>query len=268
MSKESKISIMGIINVNDDSFYAGSRASSTGEFSKRFLRLAEEGADIIDIGACSSRPGSVWCGTAEEWRRLKGPLEEIGKMRREGMDIPQISIDTFCSEIVERAYDAIGEFIVNDISAGEDDPLMLPAVGRLSLRYVAMHKRGLPADMMEKCDYEKGLIAELLGYFRQFEKMAQLHGISDWILDPGFGFAKSVEQNLFLLENLDKLLAAGHPILVGISRKSMVYKPLDLTPETALEATLKLQKIAVLRGASILRVHDVAETKKAISLSI
>jgi dihydropteroate synthase len=167
---------------------------------------------------------------------------------------------------VERACDLLGRpVIVNDISAGEDDPAMLPAVGRLGLEYVAMHKRGTPATMQSLCDYED-VVAEVVDYFRAFAMKAEENGISGWIVDPGFGFAKTVEQNYRLLYSLGDFAALGRPVLVGISRKSFMYRPLGKGPEDVLTATQVLHMAALERGADVLRVHDVAAARETLSL--
>ena len=254
------IKIMGIVNVNDDSFFSGSRVASVDEFCRRVERFLEEGADIIDIGACSSRPGSVYEGFDTEWARLSPVLKAVA------FKYPSVSfsIDTFSAEILSRAYDTIGRFIVNDISAGEDDEAMLPTVGALGLEYVAMHKRGLPADMSSLCQYTD-VVADVVEYFKEFERKAAGFGICNWILDPGFGFAKTVEQSHQMLRRLGEFKGFNRPILVGISRKGLVYKPLGLTPETCLEETARLHRIAVDAGADILRVHDVGYTIRSLT---
>ena len=174
-----------------------------------------------------------------------------------GREDPSISIDTFRAEIVRRTYDTIGPFLVNDISAGEMDPEMLSTVGRLGLPYVAMHMRGTPETMQSLTDYDD-VVAEVIRYFKAFEKKAADAGIREWILDPGFGFAKTVEQNYQLLGRLDEVKEAfSQEILVGLSRKSMIYKVLGITPEEAMPATQVLNFAALERGATWLRVHDV-----------
>lgn len=259
--------IMGIVNITPDSFYSGSRNMSpdgkilTDRAVERAREMVEQGADYIDIGACSTRPGSESVDAEGEWKRLKAVLKPI----REA--VPQnvkISIDTFRRNIIARTLDEIGEVTVNDISAGEDDPMMLDEVAAGGLEYIAMHKKGIPSDMQSRCDYESGVTAAVLEYFRQFALKAEEKGIRNWILDPGFGFAKTVEQNYELLEHLGDFLCFGRPVLVGISRKSMIYKPLGLTPEApeVLARTTELHRQAVEAGASILRVHDVAEAAR------
>jgi dihydropteroate synthase len=224
--------------------------------------MVKEGVDRVDIGACSTRPGSAPVGVEEEWRRLNPALQAI---RKAFPGLP-VSIDTCWSVIVERAYNLIGPFLVNDISAGAFDPEMLPLVGKLGLPYVAMHMRGTPETMQSLTDYPKGVTAEVLRYFKAFAKNAAKAGVYDWILDPGFGFAKTVEQNWTLLEELDKLQVLQMPVLVGISRKSMIYKRFGITPEEALPATQVAHYMALQRGATWLRVHDVAEARRTVAI--
>ncbi|MBQ7222112.1 MAG: dihydropteroate synthase [Bacteroidales bacterium] len=245
------IKIMGIVNVNGDSFYPSSRVRNTDEFRSRVDRMLEEGADIIDIGACSSRPGSVYEGVEEEWRRLQPVLETIP------LHYPDtsFSIDTFSSEIVRKSFDTVGDFMVNDISAGENDPRILPLVGELNLEYVAMHKRGNPDNMDSLAVYDN-ILEDVMDYFTSFSAKAQQYGISRWILDPGFGFAKNTEQGLYLLDNLSAFEVFGKPILVGVSRKRMTGG--------TLQGTKRLNRIAVKNGADILRVHDVKAAKSLL----
>ena len=261
MGKNRKIDIMGIVNLTDDSYFAESRCVDGPAALERIARLLDEGADIVDIGACSTRPGSLPVGPDEEWRRLEPVLKAV----RERFPDIVISIDTYWSEVVRRAYGLLGDFIVNDISAGEDDPQMLPTVGELGLTYVAMHKRGTPENMQDCTDYED-VTRSVAEYFEDFAARAAAYGIKNWILDPGFGFAKTVEQNYELLAGLHKLRALGQPLLVGVSRKSMIYKPLAITPDEALAATQALHWEALRQGATLLRVHDVEEAVRTIKL--
>ena len=267
MKTSRHIDIMGIVNLTDDSYFADSRCSDVYAAIKRIDRMVSEGADVIDLGACSSRPGSVPVGADVEWSRLEPVLKAV----RDSFPDIKISIDTYWSSVVERAHSLIGDFIVNDISAGEDDLLMLPTVGRLGLGYVAMHKRGTSVSMPFLTDYED-VIAEVTGYFKDFAVKAARFGIKDWILDPGFGFAKTVEQNYRLLAGLPEITAAlseicaGPRVLVGVSRKSMIYKPLESSPEQVLPATQAVHMAALMKGVDILRVHDVKEAKQTVSL--
>ena len=245
-----KILVMGILNLNGDSFYAPSRYN---------FPVLDEGPDILDIGAVSTRPGAADVTAAEEWARLEPVLRTLDR------DVT-VSLDTTRAEIVERACDLLGRpVIVNDISAGEDDPAMLPLAGRLGLEYVAMHKRGTPGTMQSMCDYSD-VVSEVADYFRAFALKAGKNGISDWILDPGFGFAKTVDQNYLLLDSLEVFRTLGRPVLVGISRKSFIYRPLGKGPEDVLTATQVLHMAALERGADILRVHDVTAARETVSL--
>ena len=279
---------MGILNLNEDSFFAASRTKAN-EVAARAARLFEEGADVIDLGACSTRPGSTQPDVEEEWKRLQPALRALpctktpqsvhGTLNNDtpctktpqSVHGPRISIDTFRAEIVRRTYDTIGPFLVNDISAGEMDPQMLGTVGRLGLPYVAMHMRGTPETMQSLTDYDD-VVAEVIRYFKAFEKKAADAGIREWILDPGFGFAKTVEQNYELLSRLNEVKEAfPQEILVGLSRKSMIYKPLGITPEEAMPATQVLNYVALERGAIWLRVHDVVpavQTARLFSLCL
>ena len=252
---------MGIVNLTDDSYYEKSRCADVSAAMTRIYNMVEEGASIIDIGACSTRPGAVAVGPRKEWRKLEPVLKAI---RSECPGL-RISIDTYWSDIVRRAYDLIGDFIVNDISAGEDDPQMLPAVGELGLAYVAMHKRGTPQTMQSLTDYND-IVGDLKAYFNDFAQKALQFEIKDWILDPGFGFAKTIGQNYELLSRLGEFSTLGKSVLVGLSRKSMIYKSLDITPEEALPATQVLHLKALQGGADILRVHDVSEAHRTLAL--
>ena len=267
MGKVRHIDIMGIVNLTDDSYFAESRCVDVSSALERVSCMLEEGADIIDIGACSTRPGSLPVGAEEEWRRLEPVLKAI----KENFPQARLSIDTYWSSVVRKAYGLIGDFIVNDISAGEDDPEMLPTVGELGLTYIAMHKRGTPQTMQQLTDYQD-VVADVKAYFDEFSVKAKSFGIKDWILDPGIGFAKTVEQNYALIRRLEELAAdpisgGGFPrILVGVSRKSLIYRYLDISPEESLPATQVLHLAALQNGADILRVHDVAEAVRTTAL--
>ena len=267
MDKNRIIKVMGIVNLTDDSYFAQSRCADVTAAVARIENMLQQGADIIDLGACSSRPGSKPVGADEEWRRLEPVLRAV---KANFPDIP-VSIDTCWASVVGKVYETIGPFIVNDISAGEDDPQMLPVVGRLGLQYIAMHKRGVPEVMQNHAIYDN-LLEDILGYFKIFNKKAEKHGIHNWILDPGFGFSKTVEQNYNLLKGISqfkqiqKLDHTSVPVLIGLSRKSMIYKRFDISPEEALPATQVLHFYALQNGADILRVHDVDEAKRTIEL--
>lgn len=267
MWKDSKISIMGIVNLTDDSYFAESRCIDVQMALDRIGKLVDEGADIIDIGACSTRPGALPVGAEEEWSRL----EPVLAAARTVFQNVTLSIDTYWASVVEKAFGLIGTFIVNDITAGEADPQMLPTVGRLGLKYVAMHMRGTPVTMQQLTDYND-IVSEVLEYFENFARKAKNNGIKDWVLDPGFGFAKTLEQNYALMRGLerfkDELTGTNPPsqLLVGISRKSMIYRLLNIAPEDSLPATQALHMVALQKGADILRVHDVAEAGQTVSL--
>lgn len=261
------IEIMGIINLTDDSYFADSRCYDVDAALKRVAALLADGADIIDVGACSTRPGAEPIGADMEWSRLEPFLTAV---IREFPEI-RLSIDTYWSSVVRKAYDVVGEFIVNDISAGEADPEMLPTVGRLQLPYIAMHMRGDSMSMQALTDYTD-VTEDVAEYFRSFSEKAAGFGIKKWVLDPGFGFAKTLEQNYQMLCNLDtfkSVVCADGSIarlLVGVSRKSMIYKRFAISPEASLPATQVLHYQALLSGADILRVHDVAEARQTIEL--
>ena len=253
MKTDRHIDIMGIVNLTDDSYFAQSRCESIDAVLKRTHQMVSDGADIIDVGACSSRPGSAAVGPDVEWSRLRPALEAMNTHFPE----IRISVDTYHSSVVERVHDLIGDFIVNDISAGEDDPHMLTTVARLGLEYVAMHKRGNSLTMQSMTDYDD-VTDSLVTYFNEFA-----------VRDPGFGFAKTVEQNYQLLNDLDVIAdkVSGSPrILVGVSRKSMIYKPLDLQPDDVLSATQAVHMVSLMKGADILRVHDVKEARQTVRL--
>lgn len=231
---------MGILNLTPDSFFESSRYNYS---------ILDSGADIIDLGAVSTRPGAADVSMEEEWARLEPVLRRLSEDRSKAREI---SVDTTRAEIVRRTYSVIGNFIVNDISAGEDDPQMLETVGGLGLPYIAMHKRGNPRTMDAMNAY-KDIVEDLLAYFTEFERKAQEAGIKDWILDPGFGFAKDREQNLTLLRNLERFKIFGRPILIGIADKRFTE---GRTEDYHLEG---LQ-----HGADILRVHDVEKARETI----
>ena len=231
------IHIMGIVNLTPDSFYAGSRAGADDALA-RIQTLFKEGADVVDLGACSTRPGAPQPSLEEEWRRLEPVLLSMGGHT-------PISIDTYRSEIVRRAYEIIGPFMVNDVGGGELDPKMLRTVGELGLPYVAM----CPACASTE---------EVIEWFRDFTVKAEKAGIKEWILDPGFGFGKTLDQNYEVLDGLDRIVSAfSQPVMAAVSRKSMIYKKLGIGPEEAMPATQVIQFAALQKGATWLRVHDV-----------
>ncbi len=232
---------------------------------RRVERVIAEGATIIDIGGYSSRPNATEVSLEEEWERVRRGLEAVAKVAG-GV---AVSVDSFRAEIIRRAVEEFGEVIVNDISAGEQDSEMLGVVAKYDLPYVAMHMRGTPQTMQSMTEYEGGVVAAVVEYFTERVEEIALAGVrrDRIILDPGFGFAKSTEQNYELLRDLDKLRALGYPLLVGLSRKSMIYKPLGITPEESLSGSLALAWEALRGGSAILRVHDVAETAQILRLN-
>ena len=277
INPDRNIEVMGIINLTDDSYYSPSRNLKDGfvdtdDVIAKAGRMVSEGAEIIDFGACSSRPGAVPLSWEEEWRRLE-PVVASFLVKCPGV---RFSIDTWHSQVVSRVYElsvalvgceaARKLMIVNDISAGEDDAEMLPLVGCLGLRYIAMHKRGSSGNMQDFCTYDD-VVSEVKAYFEDFARKAEEYGISDWILDPGFGFAKTIEQNYQLLNGLTELAGCGQTsLLAGVSRKSMIYRYLGITPDESLPATQVLHMKAMQEGADMLRVHDVAEAVRTVSL--
>lgn len=252
--------VMGILNVTPDSFYGSSRFAEPSAILKQVEKMITEGADFIDVGGYSSRPGATDISEKEETERVLPAIQSIQKEFPDAI----ISIDTFRSEVARQAV-MNGASMINDISGGEADVKMMDAVVALKVPYIAMHMRGTPQTMTQLTTYEN-LIKDITDYFHK--KVDQLHrlGVKDIIIDPGFGFAKTVDQNFELLHHLDYLQLVGKPLLVGLSRKSMIWRTLNTTPDHALNGTTALHTIALLKGASILRVHDVKEAVETIKL--
>lgn len=257
--------VMAIVNVTPDSFYVGSRVTSVSDIEHRVERVIVEGATIVDIGGYSSRPNACEVPTEEEWRRVRRGLEAVARVD----GAVAVSVDSFRSEVIRRAVEEFGDVIVNDISAGEQDEDMLAVVAKYKLPYIAMHMRGTPATMQSMTDYKEGVVHGVVEYFRRRVEDIVKAGVErdKIVLDPGFGFAKSMEQNYELLRDLDALRALGYPLLIGLSRKSMIYKPLGITPEESLPGSLALAWEALRGGNAILRVHDVRETLQILKLS-
>lgn len=254
--------VMGIVNVTPDSFFAGSRIDGERALRTRLDELIREGAAIADLGAYSSRPGADEVSLEEEMKRLRPALQLL---RDEYPALP-VSVDTFRSEVAQMAVEEYGAAIINDISGGGLDPEMYRTVSRLQVPYILMHMKGDPQTMQSLTDYTD-ITLEVLDYF--IKRIGQLLdlGLHDIILDPGFGFSKTTEQNYELLAHLDILTQTlRQPLLVGLSRKSMIYRPLGCTPEEALGGTTFLHALALERGAKILRVHDVRPAAEAITL--
>lgn len=254
--------VMGIINVTPDSFYSTSRVAGEQELRTRIDTLLREGASIADLGAYSSRPGAEEVSAQEEMRRLAPALRIL---RDEYPALP-VSVDTFRADVARWAMQEYGVAMINDISGGALDPQMYPTIAELQVPYILMHMRGTPQTMGEQTDYQD-LILDLIDYFIQRVGQLTELGVHDIVLDPGFGFSKTLEQNYELLARMSDLgTVLPQPLLVGISRKSMIYRLLGQTPEEALNGTSILHAFALERGAKILRVHDVAPAVEAIRL--
>lgn len=252
--------VMGILNATPDSFFDASRIRETESALIMASGMVAAGADMIDIGGQSTRPGSVRISAAEEMDRV---LPLIHALRRELPDIP-LSIDTYQSEVAVAAVEA-GANIVNDISSGTMDPRMLEVVGTLGVPYVCMHMQGTPEHMQSSPVYTD-VLADVMAFFRLTLTQCAAAGIRDVIIDPGFGFGKTLRHNYQLLEGLDILKSLGCPLLVGISRKSMIREVLDVPVSGALNGTTVLHTLALMKGADILRVHDVREALEAVLL--
>ena len=253
--------IMGILNVTEDSFYDGGRYTDDAQILQRAEEILEEGGDIIDIGAMSTKPNAKELPEEEELTKIVHTVQLL----RERFPDAVLSIDTYRATVAKAAIES-GANIINDISGGTFDPDMIPTVGKLQVPYVLMHTPAKPAEMQQHTDY-KDILGEMLQFFGR--QIAQLHehAVHDIILDPGFGFGKTLEQNYFLMQNLEVFHELGYPLLVGISRKSMIYKLLYTTPDHALNGTTVLNTVALMKGAAILRVHDVreaVETRKIV----
>ncbi|MBQ6014689.1 MAG: dihydropteroate synthase [Bacteroidales bacterium] len=281
--------LMGVVNLTPDSFREETRAMTPAAIKRRVKALMDRGCSIIDFGAVSTRPGAADVPVEEEWARLEPTLALVETAgvpsptaslrfapigvsdsgvpenlpifgvacrgwRRSCEGTPAVSVDTTSAEIVRRTYGRIGRFIVNDISAGEDDPEMLPTVAELGLPYIAMHKRGNPRSMDALTEYPQGVVQAVNDYFEQFAEKAEKLGIKEWILDPGFGFAKTAEQNWELLEKLPTLRHFGRPILVGVADKRFTHTPNPFAPGQV-PSSQYAERLAEERGADILRIH-------------
>ncbi len=253
--------VMGILNVTPDSFFDGGSYTTEMAIEKRFEKMILDGADIIDIGAYSSRPGAEDISEKEEFNRLKTALT-IAKNKFP--DIP-ISIDTFRLSVIKDVLEYYGEIMVNDISGGNYDAEMIRFCAETNLPFVCMHMQGNPQTMQIKPEYND-VVSEVLEFFRTKIQEASSLGLKQFIVDPGFGFGKTVEQNYELMNNLESFVALGKPVLVGISRKSMIQKVIDCTAKEALNGTTVLNTISLLKGANIIRVHDVKEAKEAVKI--
>lgn len=253
--------VMGILNVTPDSFFEGSRFTTEREILQQTEKMLLEGATFIDVGGYSSRPGAEDISVEDERSRVLKAIQAIVK------EFPQtiISIDTFRSAVAQLAVQE-GASIINDISAGELDAKMFETVAALNVPYIAMHMRGTPQTMKELTSYDT-LVKEVMNYFIEKINRLKALGVNDIVIDPGFGFAKTIDQNFELLTNLDHLKNLDRPVLAGLSRKSMIWKTLGVTADDALNGTTALNMAALLKGASILRVHDVKEAVEVIKLN-
>ena len=252
--------IMGILNLTPDSFYDGGRKSTREDFIRHAEKMLQEGASFIDVGAYSSRPGATHISSQEEIDRILPVVEDL---RREFPDII-LSIDTFRSEVARSCVQA-GAAIINDISGGSLDDKMLQTVADLQVPYILMHMRGTPRNMNNLTQYDD-LVQDILFYFSEKISEARELGINDIIVDPGFGFSKTLEQNYQLMGKLDLFQSLELPILSGISRKSMIYNLFNTTPDEALNGTTVLNTVSLLQGANILRVHDVKEAFECVKM--
>lgn len=253
--------VMGIINATPDSFYPGSRAMLPAEIAARANRLLEEGADWLDIGGYSSRPGCCDISPETEYSRLATALEQVRMLKPDCI----ISVDTFRASIARKCVEVWGVQIINDISGGRIDPEMPDTIASLGVTYILMHMRGTPENMTRLTEYND-VTADVISDLSFNISDLRQRGVADIIVDPGFGFAKTTEQNFTLLRNLKDFHILGCPVLAGISRKSMIWRTLGCTPEESLNGTTVLNTIALERGASVLRVHDVKAARQAVML--
>lgn len=252
--------VMGILNCTPDSFFDGGKYKAEAEFTRQAARILSEGADFIDIGAYSTKPNAEFVSEEEELARMVPAVELVLKHFPEAV----ISVDTFRAKVAKAAVEA-GATIVNDIAAGNLDDKMIQTVGELKVPYIMMHMRGTPQDMVKLTDYDD-IIKEMLLYFSQKIAEARSYGIDDIVIDPGFGFAKTLQQNYEVLNKMELFKMTELPILAGLSRKSMIYKLLGITPQEALNGTTALNMVALTKGANILRVHDVKEAVETVKL--
>lgn len=253
--------VMGILNVTPDSFYAGSRMQTEVEIARRVEQIVTEGAGIIDIGAYSSRPNADNVSAREEMERLRTGLSVLRRVKPDAV----VSVDTFRADVARMCVEEYGVAIINDIAAGEMDEEMFRTVAELNVPYIMMHMQGTPQNMQQHPHYDN-LLKEVFQYFaRKVQQLRDL-GVKDIILDPGFGFGKTLEHNYELLNHLEEFRIFELPLLVGVSRKSMIYRLLGTTPQESLNGTTVIDTICLLKGADILRVHDVKEAVETIRI--
>lgn len=253
--------VMGILNITPDSFYSGSRMQTEAEIAGRVTQIIAEGARIIDVGAYSSRPNAKNVSAKEEMERLRSGLEILFKVQPDAI----VSVDTFRADVARMCVEEYGVAIINDIAAGEMDEDMFRTVAQLNVPYIMMHMQGTPQNMQQHPHYDN-LLKDIFQYFaRKVQQLRDL-GVKDMILDPGFGFGKTLEHNYELLSHLEEFRIFELPLLVGVSRKSMIYRLLGTTPQEALNGTTVLDTICLLKGANILRVHDVREAVETVKI--
>ena len=253
--------VMGILNATPDSFYAGSRMQTEAQIARRVEQMAQEGAGIMDVGAYSSRPGAADVSAKEEMERLRTALGVVRRLQPDAI----VSVDTFRADVARMCVEEYGAAIINDISGGELDKDMSATVARLQVPYVLMHMQGTPQDMQQRPHYDSLLEDVFLYFARKVQQLRDL-GVKDIILDPGFGFGKTLEHNYELLAHLEDFGIFELPLLAGVSRKSMIYRLLDATPAEALNGTTVVHSICLLKGADILRVHDVRQAVEAVKI--
>jgi len=253
--------VMGILNVTPDSFYAGSRAKTEQAFVARLHQMKQEGASIIDIGGYSTRPGAEEVSLEEEMNRLRMGLNWVRKYQPDAV----VSVDTFRADVAKMCVEEYGVAIINDVSAGQMDGEMFSVIARLGVPYIIMHMKGTPRNMQVSPHYDN-MLKEVFCYFSEKVQKLRDLGVKDILIDPGFGFGKTIEHNYQLMNHLEEFSLFNVPLLVGISRKSMIYKLLESSPEEALNGTTVLNTIALMKGANILRVHDVRAATEAVKM--
>jgi dihydropteroate synthase len=253
--------VMGILNITPDSFFSGSRKQTEREIAGRVLQMACEGAEIIDVGGYSSRPNAVFVSPEEEWQRLQSGLEILFR------ELPDatVSIDTFRADVARRCIEQFGKLIINDISGGELDVTMYDTVAEFQVPYILMHMRGTPQTMMQNTHYDD-LMGEMTEYFSGKIRILEAKGVKDITIDPGFGFSKTTPQNYEVLAKMEQFQVLNYPVLVGFSRKTMIREILGVSSEEALNGTTALNMAALMKGAAILRVHDVKEAVETVKL--
>jgi len=253
--------VMGILNITPDSFYAGSRGVTERDIIDRLHQIMGEGASIVDIGACSTRPGADGVNMEEEMSRLRMGLALVRKHCPEAI----VSVDTFRADVAKMCVEEYGAALINDISAGNMDEQMFPTIARLGVPYIIMHMKGIPKNMQKDPHYDHCLKEIFYFFSEKVQKLRDLE-VRDIIIDPGFGFGKTIEHNYELMNHLEEFKLFELPILVGISRKSMIYSLLGTTPEKTLNGTTALNTIALIKGTHILRVHDVKEAMECVRI--